>query len=135
MDERSKIIISASGMATGGRILHHLKYFLPNARHTVILSGFQAAETRGARLAKGEKQIKIFGNFVPVEAEVVSLENISAHADSNEILGWLSHFSKAPRKVFITHGEPESSLALKEKIEERFGWNCEIPKLGDVFSL
>lgn len=134
-DERPKIIISASGMATGGRVLHHLRYFLPNSQNTVILAGYQAAETRGRRLVDGEKQLKIFGVFVPVNAEIISLRNASAHADYLELLNWMSHLNKAPRKVFITHGEPESSESLKEKIEARFHWECMIPAIGDSVEL
>ncbi len=134
-EDEPKIIISASGMATGGRVLHHLKYFLPNERNSVILAGFQAAQTRGDRLARGEKRVRIFGQDVPVNAEVYELENASAHADYSEILEWLNHFDSAPRKIFITHGEPKSSLSLKEKVEKRFKWNCVIPKLGDSFEL
>lgn len=133
--DKPKIIISASGMATGGRILHHLKYFLPDQKNTVVLAGFQAAETRGRRLLEGEKEIKIFGEMVPVVAEIVSLENISAHADYHEILDWLSNFNMTPRKIFITHGEPEASKALKEHIEERFHWNCYIPEHGETVEL
>lgn len=134
-DDEPKIIISASGMATGGRVLHHLKYFLPNERNSVILAGFQAAQTRGDRLARGEKKIRIFGENVLVKAEIIELENASAHADYCEILEWLAHFDSAPRKTFITHGEPSSSASLKEKVENRFNWDCVIPKLGDSFEL
>lgn len=121
------IIISASGMATGGRVLHHLKHFIGDPRNTILLSGFQAAGTRGARLAHGETEIKIHGNLYPVRAEIDMLDNISAHADYSEILEWLGHFREAPRKTFLTHGEPEAASSLKFKIEERLGWNVEIP--------
>lgn len=134
-DDETKIIISASGMATGGRVLHHLKYFLPNHRNSVILAGYQAAQTRGDRLARGEKSVRIFGEDIPVHAKVFELENASAHADYVEILEWLSHFTSMPRKVFITHGEPAAALSLKKKIEERYHWPCEIPSLGDSFEL
>ncbi len=122
------VIISASGMATGGRILHHLKFFLGDMRNTILLTGFQAEGTRGARLLKGESEIKIHGKKWPVKAQVATLNNISAHADYGEILEWLGHFKKAPTKVFITHGEPKASEALKIKIEEQYNWNVSLPQ-------
>lgn len=121
------IIISASGMATGGRILHHLKHFIGDPRNSVILAGYQAAGTRGARLEHGETEIKIHGNLYPVRAEIIKLDTMSAHADYQEILEWLGHFRKPPRKTFITHGEPEAASSLKFKIEEHLGWDVEIP--------
>lgn len=124
------IIISASGMATGGRVLHHLKAYISDPRNTVVLAGFQAAGTRGARLAHGEKEIKIHGDLHFVRADIVKLDNISAHGDYEEILDWLRHFREAPSKVFLTHGEPEAASSFKFKIEDRFGWNVEIPSYG-----
>lgn len=121
------IIISASGMATGGRILHHLRKFAPDSRNTILFSGYQAGGTRGDRMMRGEKEIKMFGAMVPINAEVKQMENISAHADYEEILTWLSHIKKPPRKVFITHGEQEASQALKNRIEQRLHWKCKIP--------
>ena len=122
------IVISASGMATGGRILHHLKHYIGDERNTVLLAGFQAAGTRGARLAHGESEIKIHGQLFPVRAEIDMLDNISAHADYQEILDWLGHFREPPGKVFLTHGEPEAASSLKFKIEEHLGWRVEIPE-------
>lgn len=122
-----KIIISASGMLTGGRVLHHLKAFGPDDRNTILLTGYQAAGTRGARLLAGEQEIKMLGKMVPIRAQVENMTNLSAHADYEEVLTWLSHFKRPPRKVFITHGESSSALALKSKIEERFGWSCVVP--------
>lgn len=129
------IVISASGMATGGRILHHLKHFITDGRNTVLFAGFQAAGTRGARLINGEKEIKIHGELHSVRAEILNLENISAHADYNEILSWIGNFREAPRKTFLTHGEPEASSSLKLKIEEHLGWNVEIPSYLQEVSL
>lgn len=122
------IIISASGMATGGRVLHHLKHFISDPRNTVILAGFQAEGTRGARLAHGEKELKIHGDLHPVRAEIIKLDTMSAHADYAEILEWLGHFRQAPRRTFITHGEPEAASSLKFKIEEHLGWTVDIPQ-------
>jgi metallo-beta-lactamase family protein len=121
------IIISASGMATGGRVLHHLQAMAPNYRNTILFTGYQAGGTRGDRILKGEREVKIFGEMVPIKAHVESLSNLSAHADYEETLEWLSQLKKDPRKVFITHGEPEAALSLKNKIEERFHWECVVP--------
>ena len=122
-----RIIISASGMATGGRILHHLKHYIGDARNTILLAGYQAEGTRGDRLARGEKEIKIHGQMWPVAAEIVQLDNMSAHADSGEILTWLKHFTSPPRKTFVTHGSPAAAEGLKSKIEETFGWKVAVP--------
>lgn len=122
-----KIIISASGMATGGRILHHLKCYLGDTRSTVLLAGYQAAGTRGDRLARGEAEIKIHGHMWPVRAEVVKLDTMSAHADYSETLAWLGGLSTSPRKVFVTHGEPEAAESLRAKIQEQFGWDAVAP--------
>jgi metallo-beta-lactamase family protein len=137
-EEESTIVISASGMATGGRILHHLRKRLPDERNTVVFVGFQAAGTRGRRLVDGEKEVKIFGEFVPVLAHIERLENLSAHADSREILRWLGGFKRAPEKVFLVHGEPGAQEALKDKIVEKFGWRpdtVEIPEYLEKFEL
>ncbi len=129
LDQLTKpiIIISASGMATGGRVLHHLKTFAPHPRHTILFAGYQGDDTRGAKIMAGEKEIKIHGELIPVKAEIKMLSNVSAHADYEEILGWLSNFTAAPKKIFITHGEQTAAISLKTKIEEKFGWNCEVP--------
>lgn len=121
------IIISASGMATGGRILHHLKHYVGDPRNAILFAGFQAAGTRGSRLVHHEKEIKIHGQLIPVTAEIDVLNTLSAHADYEEILDWLRHFRKPPRTTFLTHGEPEAASALKFKIEERLKWRVEIP--------
>jgi metallo-beta-lactamase family protein len=130
-----KIIISASGMATGGRVLKHLKIMAPDPKNCIFLTGFQAADTRGEKLLKGAKELKIHGQMVPVSAEVASISSLSAHADYEEILYWLRGFVKAPRKTFITHGEPESSEALKQRIEKELGWECVVPEYKQTFEL
>lgn len=127
LQKMPKIIISASGMMTGGRILHHLKVFLPDYRNTILLTGYQAGGTRGARLLNGEREIKIHGQFIPVHAKVKSMSNTSAHADYQEMLGWLQHFKKPPRKLFITHGDSSSAESFKVKVEKQFGWQCVVP--------
>ncbi|MDM0107729.1 MBL fold metallo-hydrolase [Variovorax sp. J22R24] len=120
------IIVSASGMATGGRVLHHIKAYAPNARNTILFAGFQAAGTRGAALVGGAKEVKIHGEYVPVRAEVVNLDTLSAHADRAQLLDWLSALP-APRRVFVTHGEPVAADALRLAIEERHGWQVAVP--------
>jgi len=133
--EEPTIVISASGMATGGRILHHLLRRLPDPRNTVIFVGFQAEGTRGRRLLEGEKEIKIFGQMVPVEARIEQLENLSAHADYREILRWLGGFKRPPLKVFLVHGETQAMLALRDRIIENFGWPVETPEYMAKFEL
>lgn len=129
------IIISASGMLEGGRVLHHLQAFLPDHRNTVLFTGYQAAGTRGEAIVKGKSEIKIHGSMVPVEAEIIVMENLSAHADANEILAWLKNFNKPPKETFLTHGEPQAAEVLKEKIETELRWNCVIPKYLDTHEL
>ena len=127
-DITPKVIISASGMATGGRILHHLKNYASGSRNTILFTGYQAMGTRGARITNGEKVIKILGEMVPVNAEVQMLSNTSAHSDYAETLSWLSHYKASPKKTFITHGEDHAAISLKDKIENKFGWSCIVPR-------
>lgn len=122
-----RVIISASGMATGGRVLHHLKAFAPDARNTILFVGHQAVGTRGALMVAGARTVKMHGKHVPIHADVRVLDNLSAHADYAEILDWLRHFEAAPRQTFITHGEPEAATALESRIEEELGWHCHVP--------
>ena len=121
------VIIAASGMATGGRVLHHLKAFAPDPRNMILFSGYQAGGTRGATILSGAGAVKIHGSYVPVRAEVASIESFSAHADADETLKWLKGFSDPPRRTFITHGEPAAADALRLLIEEKLGWRCEVP--------
>ncbi len=130
-----KIVIAASGMATGGRVLHHLKTFGPDPRSTILLSGFQAPGARGRTLQQGAKDLKIHGDWVPINAEVAQLDMLSAHADSNELMRWLSGFKRAPRRVFIVHGEPEASEALRVRIERELGWQGIVPRQDQEFRL
>lgn len=125
------ILISASGMATGGRVVHHIYNFAPDYRNTILFTGFQAGGTRGDRFVRGEKEIKMFGQLIPVQAEIAQMGNLSAHVDYVEMLDWLSQVKKAPKTIFITHGEKESALSLKEKIEHKLHWNCVIPDYLD----
>ena len=130
-----KVIVSASGMATGGRVLHHLRRFAPDPRNAVVLAGFQAGGTRGADLARGVSEVKIFGEWVAVRAQVSVLEGLSAHADAGELVDWLAHFRREPRRIFLTHGEPESADALRKRIARRLGWRAEIPDYLEVAQL
>jgi metallo-beta-lactamase family protein len=129
------VIVSASGMASGGRVVHHLKAYAPDPRNTIVLAGFQAAGTRGAALAAGAHEIKIHGGYVPVRAEVVQLEALSAHADRDGLLAWLGALPTPPRQVFVTHGEPVAADALRLAIEERHGWNVTVPEDRQVADL
>ena len=133
--EGPAVIISASGMATGGRILHHLRHRLPDPRNTVLFVGYQATGTRGRRLLDGEDEVKIFGQMVPVRAKIQSISSLSAHADVDELTIWASSAGEAPSTVFVTHGEPESSRALAAHFTERFGWSCVIPEFGETVEL
>jgi metallo-beta-lactamase family protein len=122
------VIISASGMATGGRVLFHLERFAPDHRNTVLLVGHQAVGTRGDQLLHGERRLKIHGKLVEVRAEVVSLGGLSAHADADEILTWLKGFARPPARTFITHGEPRASDALRRRIQDELGWSAHAPE-------
>lgn len=119
-----KIILSASGMATGGRVIHHLKHYARDPRNTILFAGFQAMGTRGAAMLDGARQVKIHGEYVPVRAEVDNLSMLSAHADADEILRWLRGFSSAPRHTYIVHGEPAAADALRLRIKDELGWRC-----------
>ncbi|EXL07890.1 MAG: MBL fold metallo-hydrolase [Pseudaminobacter sp.] len=123
-----KVVVSASGMATGGRVLHHLKRYAPDKRNTILFSGFQAAGTRGADMLDGADRIKIHGEYIPVRAEVANLPMLSAHADSDEIVKWLGSFRRPPKMTFISHGEPEASDALRRRIQDDLGWPCRVPE-------
>jgi metallo-beta-lactamase family protein len=125
------IVISASGMATGGRVLHHLADGLPDPANTVLFVGFQAAGTRGRNLIEGAPQVKMFGRSVPVNARIAKLNAMSAHADASEILRWLQTFPKAPATTYLVHGEPSAQVALKARIERELGWNVHIPEHGE----
>lgn len=129
------IIIAASGMLTGGRIVHHLNALVSDPNTTVALAGYQADGTRGRKLQDGGTEIKIHGRLVPVRAQIKNLENISAHADYVEIVDWLSKSKIHPKKVFITHGEIEAALGMKEHLKTAFKWNCEIPRQDQEFTL
>jgi metallo-beta-lactamase family protein len=120
------IIISASGMATGGRVVHHLKAFAPDPKNMILFAGFQAAGTRGAALVGGAQWVRIHGEDIPVAAEVVNVDAFSAHADAGELIHWMRDIRIPPGKLFLTHGEPSASSALKDRIKSELGWNSEV---------
>ena len=121
------VVISSSGMATGGRILHHLARCLPDHRNTILFVGFQAAGTRGRMILSGAESVKMFGQEVRIRARVETLEHLSAHADYGEILGWLKRFRTPPQKTFLVHGEPHATESLQEKITQQLNWKTSIP--------
>ena len=125
------VIVSASGMATGGRVLHHLRVFAPDPRSTILFTGFQAGGTRGAAMVAGAATVRIFGEDVPVRARVENLSMLSAHADADEIMGWLNRFEAPPKITFVTHGEPEASDTLRQRIERELKWRCLVPAYRD----
>ena len=129
------VIVSASGMATGGRVLHHLVAFAGDRRNAIVLSGFQAGGTRGAALAAGARSIRIYGEDIAVAAEVAQLSSASAHADADELLAWLRSSPRPPRRVFVTHGESDAADALRVRIERELGWPAHAPDYGEEVEL
>ena len=122
-----KIIISASGMLTGGRILHHVVSFGQDPKNAIVLSGFQAGGTRGAALVQGKRTLRIFGDEIPIRAEVIQLEGLSGHADADELLAWMGK-AKPPQMTYVTHGEPDAADALRFRIEHELGWDVRVPE-------
>lgn len=133
--EGPAIIIAASGMAEGGRVLHHIKHFISDTKSTILFVGYQSRGTHGRRLVEGAREIKIYGQMYPVKAKIKTIDNFSAHADYNDTLDWLSHFKNKPTKIFLTHGEEEAAESLKEKIKRKFNWSVVIPQYEDSFEL
>ena len=129
------IIISASGMATGGRILHHLKLRLPDEKNTVLFTGYQAVGTKGRRLIEGEEEVKIHGQWIPVKAHIARVTGLSAHADASELLVWLGRREREPEKVVLIHGEYEAQQAFAERLLDEFGWESSIPEIGDTIEV
>lgn len=129
------IVISASGMATGGRVLHHLKATLPNPDNTILFVGYQAAGTRGAQLVAGARDTKIHGEIVPVHARIERLDSMSAHADASEILTWLGHFKRPPVRTFLVHGETDAMFALATRTRSELGWDVAIPAWKEQVTL
>jgi metallo-beta-lactamase family protein len=129
-DDRPAIVIASSGMATGGRVVHHLFAGLPDPRNTVLFVGFQAAGTRGRQLVDGAQHVKIFGQHVPVHARIEKLDGMSAHADAGEIIRWLRTFPRPPKMTYLVHGEIVAQDALKVRIGKELGWPVDVPQHG-----
>jgi metallo-beta-lactamase family protein len=129
------VIIAGSGMATGGRVLHHLKRRLPDHRNTVLLVGYQAAGTRGRSLQEGARFLRIHGEDIPVRAHVEMVDGLSAHADQSELLRWMEGFARPPRQTYVVHGEPGPAQALASVIRERLGWQAEVAEDGATVNL
>ncbi|MFM8391740.1 MAG: MBL fold metallo-hydrolase RNA specificity domain-containing protein, partial [Methylophilaceae bacterium] len=121
------ILLAASGMASGGRVVHHIKAFAGNPRNTILFVGFQAAGTRGAAMVNGASEVKIHGEYIPIKARIASMTSLSAHADYVEILQWLNQFKQAPKLTFVTHGEPVAADAMRLHIEEQLKWQTCVP--------
>jgi metallo-beta-lactamase family protein len=134
-DKRSKVIIAGSGMITGGRVLTYLRYLIEDERNTVLIVGFQAEGTRGRQLLEGAHEIKIFGKYCEVKAELLHIQSLSAHADQNELLEWISEIKNIPEKVFLIHGEKTASDALRVKIKDKYNWKVHLPVLNEVLEI
>ena len=130
-----RVVISASGMATGGRVLHHLKAMAPDARNHVCFPGFQVGGSRGAHLVAGAREVKIHGELVPVRAEISHLAGVSGHADADDLLGWLRQFRAPPQQTWVVHGEPDAADTLRHRVQQELGWAVRVPQHGEVVSL
>ena len=133
--KKNAIIISASGMATGGRILHHMRHRLPRGQDTMLFIGYQAEGTRGRTILDGNSTVRIHGGDILIKAAIENISGFSAHADYNEILAWLIGFNRPPKKTFVVHGEPDASASLAEIIADKLGWNVVVPKFQESFLL
>ena len=134
-DERPKVVIAASGMITGGRVLSYLERYIGKPETTVLLVGYQAEGTRGRKLLEGAKEIKMYGKYYPVEANVILVEGLSAHGDQKDLLNWLSELENTPQKVFLVHGENEAVDELRHQIKEHYNFECTVPYLGQVVEI
>jgi metallo-beta-lactamase family protein len=121
-------------MATGGRVVHHLQQLLPDPKNTIMLVGFQAAGTRGRSLEEGQTQLKMHGQWIPVNAKVVKVESFSVHADADELVTWLQQIKK-PQQAFVVHGERDGQLGMQQRLTDLLHWNVTIPKAGQVFPI
>ena len=134
-DSKPKIVIAGSGMLTGGRMLNYLETQAQNPNNTLLFIGYQAEGTRGRKLLEGEKELKVYGKWVPFHMEVAEIEGLSAHADHKELIGWMSKIKNQPERIFIVHGEKDSAEALQNGIKETYGWEAEIPQLYSIEEL
>ena len=128
-------MISASGMATGGRVLNYIETLAPQARHHIAFPGFQAGGTRGARMVNGEREIKIRGRWIPVNAEISHLDGLSGHADADGLMQWLRALPRPPQQVYVVHGEPAAADALRCRIQDELGLPVRVPQHGETVEL
>ena len=129
------VIVSASGMATGGRVLHHLKTLGPGERNTIVLVGYQAPGTRGADLLAGRRTLRIHGADHPIRAEVAALSGLSAHADADGLVRWARGAPSRPARAFLVHGEPPAAQALAQRLRTELGWDAQVPAMGERFEI
>ena len=129
------VILSANGMATGGRVLHHLKSLVTHAHNHIIFPGFQVPGSRGAKLIGGARDVKIFGEYIPVRAQVSHLEGFSGHADADELMDWMRGFHAPPRQTFVVHGDPQAADTLRSRIQDELGWRVTVPNHLDRIAL
>jgi metallo-beta-lactamase family protein len=134
-DKQPKVVIAASGMVTGGRVLSYLERYIELPETTVIIVGYQAEGTRGRKLLEGAKEVKIYGKYYPVLAKILEIEGLSAHGDQKDLLNWLSELENKPEKVFLVHGENQAADELRIKIQERYGFDCSVPLMGQEFDI
>ena len=134
-NKQPKVIIAASGMITGGRVLSYLERYIGLSETTVIIIGYQADGTRGRKLLEGAKEIKIYGKFYDVKANILEIEGLSAHGDQKDLLNWLSELENKPKKVFLVHGEGEALDELSNKIHEEYSFDCVIPQMNQEVEL
>ena len=135
LDERPKVVIAASGMVTGGRVLSYLEHYIGLPETTLIIVGYQAEGTRGRKLLEGAKEIKIHGQYYPVKAKILEIQGLSAHGDQKDLLNWLSELENKPTRVFLVHGENEPLDELRIKVQEKYGFDCKVPLMGQEFEL
>jgi metallo-beta-lactamase family protein len=133
--DKPAIVISSSGMATGGRVLHYLRAALPDPKNTILFVGYQAAGTRGRHLVDGVAQVKMHGRLIDVHARIEKIDSMSAHADAGEIMRWLRGFAKPPKRTYLVHGEPPAQRALSSRIQSELGWDVHIPAHGESVQL
>jgi metallo-beta-lactamase family protein len=134
-NKRPKVVIAASGMVTGGRVLSYLERYIELPETTVVIVGYQAEGTRGRKLLEGAREVKIYGKYYPVEAKILEIEGLSAHGDQKDLLNWLSALENKPEKVFLVHGENQPADELRIKIRERYGFDCSVPLMGQEFEI
>jgi metallo-beta-lactamase family protein len=134
-DKQPKVVIAASGMITGGRVLGYLERYIGLPETTVIIIGYQAEGTRGRKLLEGAKEIKIYGKQYEVNANILEIQALSAHGDQNDLINWLSELKTKPKKVFLVHGENEPADTLRIKINEKYHFDCTVPLMGQEFDL